>query len=127
MTERTFTLSEARALIPEVRVRIDAIVAARANLAELTFALRSGLPSHLGGKPEQKGYEARIDEALGWFTIQGIEVKSIAPVLVDFPAYLGRESVRLCLLEGEHELGWYHRTEIGFAGRRRLPGSGPRE
>jgi hypothetical protein len=127
VTERTFTLSEARALIPEVRVRIDAIVAARANLAELTFALRSGLPSHLGGKPEQKGYEARIDEALGWFTIQGIEVKSIAPVLVDFPAYLGRESVRLCLLEGEHELGWYHRTEIGFAGRRRLPGSGPRE
>ena len=127
MTERTFTLSEARALIPEVRVRIDAIVAARANLTELTFALRSGLPSHLGGKPEQKGYEARIDEALGWFTIQGIEVKSIAPVLVDFPAYLGRESVRLCLLEGEHELGWYHRTELGFAGRRRLPGSGPRE
>jgi hypothetical protein len=127
VTERTFTLSEARGLIPEVRVRIDAIVAARANLTELTFALRSGLPSHLGGKPEQKGYEARIDEALGWFTIQGIEVKSIAPVLVDFPAYLGRESVRLCLLEGEHELGWYHRTELGFAGRRRLPGSGPRE
>jgi hypothetical protein len=127
VTERTFTLSEARGLIPEVRVRIDAIVAARANLTELTLALRSGLPSHLGGKPEQKGYEARIDEALGWFTIQGIEVKSIAPVLVDFPAYLGRESVRLCLLEGEHELGWYHRTELGFAGRRRHPGSGPRE
>ena len=127
MTERTFTLSEARALIPEVRARIDAIVAARANLTELTFALRSGVPSHLGGKPEQKGYEARIDEALGWFTIQGIEVKSIAPVLIDFPAYLGRESVRLCLLEGEHELGWYHRTELGFAGRRRLPASGARE
>jgi hypothetical protein len=124
VTERTFTLSEARALIPEVRVQIDAIVAARANLAELTFALRSGLSSHLGGKPEQKGYEARIDEALGWFTIQGIEVKSIAPVLVDFPAYHGRQSVRLCLLEGEQELGWYHRTELGFAGRRRLPSSG---
>jgi hypothetical protein len=124
VTERTFTLSEARALIPEVRVQIDAIVAARANLAELTFALRSGLSSHLGGKPEQKGYEARIDEALGWFTIQGIEVKSIAPVLVDFPAYYGRQSVRLCLLEGEQELGWYHRTELGFAGRRRLPSSG---
>jgi hypothetical protein len=127
VTERTFTLSEARALIPEVRARIDAIVAARANLTELTFALGRGVPSHLGGKPEQKGYEARIDEALGWFTIQGIEVKSIAPVLVDFPAYLGRESVRLCLLEGEHDLGWYHRTELGFAGRRRLPGSTPRD
>jgi hypothetical protein len=124
VTERSFTLAEARALVPEVRARIDAIVAARANLTELTFALRSGRPTHLGGKPEQKGYEARIDEALGWFMIHGIEVKSIAPVLVDFPAYHGRESIRFCLLEGERDLTWYHRTELGFAGRRRLPASG---
>jgi hypothetical protein len=122
VSERTFTLSEARALLPEVRARIDAIVAARANLTELTFALRSGLSSHLGGKPELKGYEARIDEALGWFTIQGIEVKGIVPVLVDFPAHLGGQSIRLCLLENEQELTWYHRTEFGFAGRRRIPG-----
>jgi hypothetical protein len=124
VTEPTFTLSAARALIPEVRARIDDIVAARANLTELTFALRSGLSSPLGGKPELKGYEARIDEALGWFTIQGIQVKGIAPVLIDFPAHLGRQPVLLCLLEGEQELGWYHRTELGFAGRRRIPGSG---
>ncbi|MFB9840645.1 DUF2203 domain-containing protein [Actinoallomurus acaciae] len=123
MTERTFTLSEARALLPEVRAQIDAIVAARADLAELSYALRSGEPSRLGGKPEQKGYEARIDEAVGWFTIQGIEVKSLTPVLIDFPAYHGGRSVRLCLLEGERELTWYHRTELGFAGRRRLPGT----
>jgi hypothetical protein len=32
--------------------------------------------------------------------------------------------VRLCLLESEQELGWYHRSELGFAGRRRLPGPG---
>jgi hypothetical protein len=121
VTDRTFSLSEARALIPEVRVRIDAIVAARANLAELTFALRSGVASHLGGKPELKAYEARIDEALGWFTIQGIEVKGIAPVLIDFPAFHRGQTVRLCLLESEPELGWYHRAELGFAGRRRLP------
>lgn len=122
MTDRTFSLSEARALIPEVRTQIDAIVAARADLAELMYALGSGISSPLGGKPEQKAYEARIDEAIGWFTIQGIEVKGIAPVLVDFPAYLGRQSVRLCLLETERELGWYHLTELGFAGRRRIPG-----
>lgn len=122
MTDRTFTLSEARALIPEVRTQIDAIVAARADLAELTYSLRSGISSRLGGKAELKAYEARIDEALGWFTIQGIEVKGITPVLVDFPAYLGRQSVRLCLLETEQELGWYHLAELGFAGRRRIPG-----
>jgi hypothetical protein len=123
VTDRTFTLSEARALIPEVRAKIDAIVAARANLAELSFALGSGRTSHLGGRAELKAYEARIDEAVGWFTIQGIEVKGVVPVLVDFPAFLREQSVRLCFLEGEQELGWYHRTELGFAGRRRLPAS----
>jgi hypothetical protein len=121
--DRTFTLGEARALIPEVRAHIDDIVAARANLAELTLALNTGRTSHLGGRAEIKAYEARIDESIGWFTIQGIEVKNIAPVLVDFPSVQHGQSVRLCFLEGEQELGWYHRTELGFAGRRRLPQS----
>ena len=118
MTGQIFSLTEARALVPEVCARIDAIVAARANLAELSLALGKGVSSHLGGRPELKAYEARIDEALGWFTIQGIEVKSIAPVLIDFPALRHGQSVRLCMLEGEHELAWYHLTELGFAGRR---------
>ena len=29
--------------------------------------------------------------------------------------------VLLCWLEGEAELHWYHRLDLGFAGRRRLP------
>ncbi len=121
VSDRIFTLAEARALLPEVRVQMEAIVAARADLAELAFDLRTGRPSPLGGLPERKAYEARVDEAIGWFTIQGIELKGIAPVLVDFPAFLRGRSVRLCLLEGEPALAWYHRTDLGFAGRRRLP------
>jgi hypothetical protein len=121
VTERTFSVDEARGLIPEVRERIDAIVAARADLTELALDLRTAGTSPLGGTPEAKAYEARIDEAAGWFTTQGIEVKGIAPVLVDFPSVYEGQSVRLCFLEGETELHWYHRTELGFAGRRPLP------
>ncbi|MCO6008809.1 DUF2203 domain-containing protein [Actinoallomurus purpureus] len=121
MTDRIFTLGEARTLLSEVRAHIDAIVAARADLAELAFDLRSGRSSPLGGTPELKAYEARIDEAIGWFTIQGIEVKGVTPVLVDVPAFLRGQSIRLCLLETESALTWYHRTDLGFAGRRRLP------
>jgi len=29
--------------------------------------------------------------------------------------------VRLCWLEGEPALAWYHRSDLGIAGRRRLP------
>ena len=54
---------------------------------------------------------------------EGIEVKGWAPVLVDFPAVLDGQDVLLCWLEGEPALEWYHRVDLGFAGRRRLPGA----
>jgi hypothetical protein len=120
MEEREFTLAEARALLPEVRARAAEIVRARADLAELTFDLRTTGSSERGGIPEAKAFEARLNEALTWFGAQGIEVKSVAPLLLDFPAVLDGRSVRLCWLEGDTELSWYHRTELGFPGRREI-------
>ncbi|MEW2356769.1 DUF2203 domain-containing protein [Spirillospora sp. NPDC029432] len=120
-TEREFTVDEARALIPEVRARAAEIVRQRADLAELTLDLRVHGASGRGGIPEVKAAEARLDEEIAWFTGQGIEVKNISPVLIDFPAVLDGRSVRLCWLEGDTELAWYHRTDLGFAGRRPLP------
>ena len=122
MSERVFSLEEARALMPEVHRRAAQLVSDRADLAELALELRVTGRSARGGVAEAKGLEARVDELLAWFPAQGIEVKGVAPLLIDFPAVLDGASVRLCWLEGEDELGWYHRTEVGFLGRRRLPG-----
>jgi hypothetical protein len=118
--ERTFTLDEARALLPEVLDRADAFVLIRADMAELAHDLAQGAGSPLGGLAEAKAYEARMDEILGWFDERGIEVKGVAPLLVDFPAVLDGVSVRLCWLEGDRELAWYHRSDLGFLGRRPL-------
>jgi hypothetical protein len=118
--DRLFTLDEARALLPEVRRHADELISVRADLAELAAALRHGRASPLGGLPEAKALEARVHELLGWFGSEGIEVKGFAPLLVDFPSELDGEPVLLCWLEGEAELGWYHRPEYGFAGRRPL-------
>lgn len=106
--------------MPEVRRRAAELVTTRADLAELSVDLRAGEESALGGKPEAKALEARIDEHIEWFNDQGIEVKGVAPLLIDFPAVLHDMSVRLCWLEGEEELRWYHRSELGFLGRRPL-------
>ncbi|MGH3319334.1 MAG: DUF2203 domain-containing protein [Streptosporangiaceae bacterium] len=118
--ERTFSVEEARALLPEVCRRADQLVAVRADLAELTSDLRTQGSSSLGGVAEAKALEARFDEVLEWFQSQSIEVKGLAPFLVDFPAVLDGVSVRLCWVEGEGELAWYHRSDLGFMGRRRL-------
>ncbi|CAM3672949.1 DUF2203 domain-containing protein [Nocardiopsis rhodophaea] len=118
-----FTLDEARALMPEVRERVDEFVQLRADLAELAADLRIAGSSPLGGVPELKAMEARFGEMHSWFPSHGIEVKNLAPVLIDFPALLDGVEVRLCWLEGEPELAWYHRSELGFVGRRRLPPS----
>ncbi|MGH3825176.1 MAG: DUF2203 domain-containing protein [Pseudonocardiaceae bacterium] len=118
---RLFHVPEARDLMPDVRKRVDALIEVRADLTELSMDLRRFGSSSLGGMAEMKALQARMDHMLGWFSAQGIEVKGLAPVLVDFPAELNGESVRLCWLEGETELAWYHRSDLGLAGRRRLP------
>lgn len=87
---------------------------------ELRAALAAGEPSALGGLPEAKAYQARLSELLGWLESAGLELKGIAPLLLDFPAEMDGEPVLLCWLEGERELGWYHKLAHGFAGRRPL-------
>jgi len=120
--ERVFTLAEARGLLPEVRRRADEAISVRADLVELQAALEQGEQRpRLGGLAEAKGFQAQLSELLGWFPAQGIELKSIAPLLIEFPAEMDGEPVLLCWLEGEHQLAWYHKPEHGFAGRRLIP------
>lgn len=120
-----FTLEEARELLPDVRRHAADLIAVRADLVDLQTALARGVPSPLGALPEAKGLEARLSELLGWFLERGLDVKGVAPLLVDFPATLNGETVLLCWLEGEQELSWYHKPEHGFAGRRPIPGTAP--
>lgn len=117
---RIFTLDEARLLLPSVQQKASQFVALRADLTELAAAVQDGRQSQLGGTAEVKALEARVHELIEWFVGQGLEPKGLAPLLLDFPAELDGEPVQLCWLEGETDLAWYHPSEHGFAGRRRL-------
>src|SRR5579875_3778937 len=119
--DRSFSVQEARQLMPDVLARASEVITVRADLIELQAALAAGKPSRLGGLPEAKGLQARFSELLAWCPRQGLEVKGLGPLLLDFPGRLAGEPVLLCWVEGEPELGWYHKPELGFAGRRRIP------
>lgn len=124
-----FTVAEAQAELAALLPLLDEIVAVRANAAELAEALASGRPAtagtaddaaSLGGRPELKAAEARLDELMTAVQRTGAHLRGFAPLLLDFPAELDGVDVLLCWLEGERTLQWYHRDGIGFAGRRPL-------
>jgi hypothetical protein len=116
-----YTVQDARATLARLAPVIDELIAVRADAAELTAAVQQGVVSPLGGLPELKGAQARLDELLSALAVPDVQLKGVAPLLLDFPAELAGVPVLLCWLEGDRELGWYHRADLGFLGRRRLP------
>lgn len=118
--DRTFSVAEARALLAELMPTLTDLIAVRADATELGWAVKQGLSSHLGGLAELKAAHARFDELVSQIVAADVHVKGVAPLLLDFPAELDGAAVLLCWLEGDQELAWYHRVELGFAGRRKL-------
>jgi hypothetical protein len=118
---RLFTVDEARGLVAELRPALDDFITLRAEAAEIGLALATGETSPLGGRAELKAAEARCNQTLADLVEAGVQVKGVAPLLLDLPCLLDGVEVLLCWLEGDSGLEWYHRTEVGFAGRRRLP------
>jgi hypothetical protein len=117
-----FTVAEARTELAGLLPLLAEIVVVRADVVELAAALTAGgEPTPLGGLPEWKAAEARLNELMAEVQQTGAELKGLAPLLVDYPADLDGVPVLLCWLEGEPELAGYHRLDLGFAGRRRLP------
>ena len=114
-------LDDARRTLRELRPRLEALVAIRADLTELRVDLERSGHSRLGGLPEAKALEARIFAELESFGEHGAEIKGWAPLLLDFPGELSGEPVMWCWLEGDPDIEWYHRLDCGFAGRRQVP------
>jgi hypothetical protein len=115
-----FTYRTATELLPEARDRIGRVARLAGALQQLARRIDDG-GAEPGGVAEAKALEAQVDEELGWFRDRGVQVKGVAPALLDFPARAVLEgaprTVLLCWREGEDELAWYHPVESGYLGR----------
>lgn len=115
-----FTIQQARDLLPDVIAESQQLMEVRAQLADAQLAQKAG-DAEQGAVPEVKALEARLHELVEGFVQRGVQVKGIAPLLLDFPAEVeGREGL-LCWLEREPDLSYWHPLETGFMGRRPLP------
>ncbi|MCQ6559269.1 DUF2203 domain-containing protein [Paenibacillus mendelii] len=135
MDKKTFTLSEANALLPQLK----ADLAQLQNLAkqfeerylELEKAKAQYEPSY-GRAEDAKDpfFEAEgqldfmrveADLLVANFERKGVLLKMVNPGLIDFPAIVNGEHVLICWKEGEERITHYHGWHDGFQGRKPLP------
>lgn len=130
---KTFTLSEAQTLLPLVEaLLVKTQVAGRksaeleAEMQQLTqrIFLAGGLHVDVAVTAKRRAErEKALKEAqdtLAEIDEIGVQVKDLNQGLLDFPCLLDGETVLLCWKQGEKEIGFWHTTDAGFAGRQPL-------
>ena len=141
--ERYWTVDEARAYLPRLRVLLGVIrraahlaVSARTNGHAIMPASGHGRTGTEGApadaSPVDPGPDTSpadeiavaidVEQAVQELEDEGIVLRDAERGLIDFPArHPGGRHVLLCWQLGEDDLEWWHLPEDGFAGRRPLP------
>ena len=122
---RLFTLSEARSLIPRLRRLLARVASERENLLDMRAELdRAREKAELnGGSPLGPTYLVHLiafSEAVHEIELLGVHIKDFRTGLIDFPHERDGRIVYLCWKPDEEEIGWWHETDSGFAGRQPL-------
>jgi hypothetical protein len=122
---KTFNLREANELIPVVRPKLERLKALYAKLGSMRKDARSAAADSGGGGmaggPAYVKTLYEIGKLTTDLTAVGIQLKDYDRGLIDFPSLRNGRIVLLCWQLGEpDEIGWWHETEAGFAGRQRV-------
>jgi hypothetical protein len=123
---KLFSIEEANSLIPVLRPKLLAIQRLYARVDVLKDHARAAASaSQFGGGMAGGTSYVNMLYQIGKLTTEigelGVEMKDYSRGLIDFPHMRNGRVVLLCWQLGENdELEWWHETEAGFAGRRRL-------
>lgn len=133
---KLFTVAEANAALPLVRVIVRDLVNASRELRDR----REHLDTLLSGRRLASGnpYDdelaqmeedldrdaARIREYIGELHELGVEPKSTIDGVVDFPGYVDGNLVYLCWTLGEETVAYWHELDSGDESRMLLPSAG---
>lgn len=122
---KIFTLQEANALLPSVRLIVGKIQRAHRGLVayrdEAKKASEAAEQQGGGGMTDGVAYAAVLTDLtvqIGELESLGVQLKDFERGLVDFPSLRDGRVVLLCWQMGEgDELEWWHDVDAGFAGR----------
>lgn len=123
-----YTVAEARALLPQVRVWLSQLRDARQRLEKYDQRLSELLAAgnDLGGELPNNWVRALADlkQLVLDFHKREIQLKDLDRGLIDFPALVGGKEAFLCWEQDEEDIEFWHDLETGYAGRERLkPGN----
>ena len=121
---KLFTIQEANALLPSVRIILTKIQRAHRKLTHYRDdAKKASEAAEQGGGGIDAGvaYAAVLTELtlqLSELEELGVQLKDFDRGLIDFPSLRDGRVVLLCWQLGEgDELEWWHDVDAGFAGR----------
>jgi hypothetical protein len=122
---RTFTLSEARRVLPRLRRLLSRAVTEREALVDIMAEVeRAREKAELGGGtvlgPDYLAHMFKFTGLVQEIESLGVQIKDFRTGLVDFPYDRDGRIVYLCWRLDEDEIEWWHEVEAGFAGRQPL-------
>jgi hypothetical protein len=127
---RTFTVEEARALLPEVREIAESMQQHKREFERQRSLLKEagthaagnghGSPDALSAQSAAERQVQEIQDRIEQLARMGVEVKGIDDGLVDFPSMRDGRIVYLCWRVGEPDILYWHELEAGFRGRQLL-------
>src|SRR4051812_44778274 len=131
MSERTFTLQEAQALLPVLESLLRSAMDSKKKVEESQAELQQ-LSNRIfvnGGtivdisavarrKAEGEKAAQQAKDALQEIGSTGAQVKDLDMGLLDFPCRVKEEVILLCWKVGEKAITHWHGTDEGFSGRK---------
>ena len=118
---RYFTPAEANGLLPELVAHVATISDHLERVRSLSESARVAPEDErdrLGDEIDQLRRD--IEANIAAIQQEGVDVKGLAPGLLDFPALFNGQEVYLCWREGETAIEWWHPLHTGYSGRQRL-------
>lgn len=124
----TYTVEEARALLPLIRGSLLQLAVERRRADDAHDALHRRLRGDGNGRPEEQArleattteLRTRVRDLLDHLESLGVVVRDLDEGLVDIPTLRDGESAWLCWRLSDAELGYWHSTREGFSTRKPL-------